>query len=415
MVKIVNFPLPRSISNGFGQRNGKGVPPPGKFRIKLYLELSQTRLPVKEKLVALLLAIAAILPGAIPAQPLSHVFQSGAEGYACFRIPAIVRTNQGILLAFAEGRKNNCGDSGDIDLVLKRSTDGGKSWSALSVVWDDSGNTCGNPAPVVDRRTGKIVLLSTWNLGADREPQIIDGASRDTRRVFVMHSSDDGKTWSAAREITPQVKQPDWTWYATGPVNGIQLRKGKYKNRLIIPCDHIEAGTKKYYSHTIHSDDGGTTWALGGTTPSDQVNESTVAELPGGKLLLNMRNYTSVRIRQTAWSRDGGATWSPLRGDTALIEPVCQASLLRYDAPGRKPFLAFSNPASQTSRVHMTVRISYDHGKTWMRKALVHEGPSAYSNLVVLPNGNLGLLFEGGAKSPYEGIAFQELLLSRFE
>lgn len=366
---------------------------------------------MKEKLFALLVGAMVVWQPGVLAQPLNHLFQSGAEGYACFRIPAIVATNKGTLLAFAEGRKNNCGDSGDIDLVLKRSNDGGKTWSALSVVWDDAGNTCGNPAPVVDRQTGKIVLLSTWNLGGDREPQIIDGTSRDTRRVFVMTSSDDGMTWSAAREITPQVKQPDWTWYATGPVNGIQVRKGKFKNRLIIPCDHIEAGTKKYFSHTIHSDNGGETWMLGGTTPADKVNESTVAELPGGKLLLNMRNYTSVRIRQTSLSRDGGATWSPLRGDTALIEPVCQASLLRYDYPGRRPFLAFSNPASQTSRTNMTVRISYDHGKTWKRKALVHQGPSAYSNLVVLPNGNLGLLFEGGVKSPYEGIAFRELSL----
>ena len=122
------------------------------------------------------------------AQELNHLFKAGEEGYGCFRIPAIVSTTQGTLLAFAEGRKNNCGDAGDIDLVLKRSLDGGKTWSRLSVVWNDAENTCGNPVPVVDQRTGKIILLSTWNLGTDHEGQIIAGKSKDTRRIFVMSS-----------------------------------------------------------------------------------------------------------------------------------------------------------------------------------------------------------------------------------
>ncbi len=361
-----------------------------------------------------LTAALVLLAASASAQPLTHLFKSGEEGYRCFRIPAIVATGKGTLLAFAEGRKNGCGDTGDIDLVVKRSSDGGKTWSALSVVWDDGANTCGNPAPVVDRKSGKVVLLSTWNLGTDREPQIIDGTSRDTRRVFVMSSSDDGRSWSAAREITAQVKKPGWTWYATGPVNGIQMRAGKHKGRLVIPCDHIEAGTKQYHSHVIYSDDGGRAWSLGGSTPSDQVNESTVAELPKGKLLLNMRNYTSVRIRQTSVSLDGGETWSALKGDETLIEPVCQGSLLWYDHEGRKPFLAFSNPASRESRARMTVRISEDEGRTWPLSVVVHDGPAAYSNLVVLPGGNLAILFEAGEKTPYEGIAFRELSFGDF-
>lgn len=346
----------------------------------------------------------------LPAQePHNYLYKSGGEGYKCFRIPAIVATPSGTLLAFAEGRKNNCGDAGDIDLVVKRSEDGGKSWSGLNVVWDDAGNTCGNPAPVVDRKSGKVFLLSTWNLGTDPESQIIDGTSKDTRRIFVLSSADDGRSWSAAKEITPDVKKPDWTWYATGPVNGIQVRSGKFRGRLIVPCDHIEAGTKKYFSHTIHSDDGGATWALGGTTPSDQVNECTVAELSRGRLLLNMRNYTSVRVRQTSMSRDGGESWSELKPDTTLIEPVCQASLIAIRRPLRKPVLAFSNPASAKSRTGMTVRLSYDQGKTWKRSQVLYAGPSAYSNLVELPNGNLACFFEAGVKSAYEGIAFQEV------
>jgi sialidase-1 len=349
------------------------------------------------------------------AQDTPQLYMAGDGGYNCFRIPAIITSAKGTLLAFAEARRSGCGDAGDIDLVVKRSIDGGKTWGAMNIVWDDGENTCGNPAPVLDRKTGNIILLSTWNLGTDHESQIINGTSKDSRRVFVLSSNDDGLNWSKAREITTDVKKPDWTWYATGPCNGIQIRSKKYRDRLVIPCDHIEAGTKKYYSHTIHSDDGGQTWKLGGTTPQDQVNECTVAELPGGNLLLNMRNYTNVRVRQNSTSKDGGETWSALNQDTTLIEPVCQASMIWYDHKSRKQFLAFSNPASQTSRTNMTVRFSDDQGKTWAKKFVLHEGPAAYSNLVVLPNGNLACLYEAGKLSAYEGIVFKELSFGKFQ
>ncbi len=342
------------------------------------------------------------------------LFKSGEGGYASYRIPAIVTTNQGALLAFAEARKNGGSDAGNIDLVMKRSGDGGKSWSKMQLIWDDADNTCGNPAPVVDRSTGNILLLATWNLGADHEKQIIEGTSQDTRRVFVLSSTDEGRSWSRAREITADVKRADWTWYATGPGNGIQMKSKKYKGRLVIPCDHIEADSKKYYSHSIHSDDGGLTWQLGGTTPTDMVNECTVAELPNGKLLLNMRNYNAARVRQTSTSSDGGETWSELVADSTLIEPVCQGSLVSF-VKGRSSMLAFSNPASQTSRSNMTVRLSYDQGKTWKEKKVLHEGPAAYSNLVVLPNGNLACLYEAGAKRPYESIVFQEVSFDDFK
>jgi sialidase-1 len=182
---------------------------------------------------------------------------------------------------------------------------------------------------VVDESTGTIYLLSTWNLGVDHESEIIDGVSKDTRRVFVMHSDDDGLSWSEALEITASVKAANWTWYATGPCHGIQLTMGSATGRLMVPCDHIEAGTKRYYSHTIYSDDHGRTWTLGGSTPRDQVNECTVAELPGGRLILNMRNYDrSQKTRKVAFSDDGGITWGDLRSDPTLIEPICQASML---------------------------------------------------------------------------------------
>jgi sialidase-1 len=214
---------------------------------------------------------------------LAFLFKSGDDGYHTFRIPAMAVTNRGTVLAFAEGRKNTRSDTGDIDLVLKRSTDGGKTWSKLQVVWDDGDHVCGNPAPVVDRKTGAIFLLMTRNLGTDHERQIIDQTSTDTRRIFVTQSTDDGVTWTTPAEITKDVKRDNWTWYATGPCQGIQIVHGKYKGRLVIPCDHNEAEAKKQFSHVIYSDDHGKTWKLGGTTSVDQLDECTVAEIADGK------------------------------------------------------------------------------------------------------------------------------------
>jgi len=344
-------------------------------------------------------------------EQLDYLFESGSEGYEYFRIPAIITTTKGTILAFAEGRKNGRSDTGDIDLVMKRSEDNGISWSELVVIWDDGENVCGNPAPVVDKMTGTIHLLSTWNLGEDHEREIIEGTSSDTRRVFVLNSADDGLTWSVPEEITQTVKLENWTWYATGPCHGIQLSRGAHKGRLLIPCDHIEAESKKYYSHTIYSDDHGKSWVLGGTTPQDQVNESTVAELPDGRVILNMRNYDrSQKSRKVAFSKDGGESWSDISADHTLIEPICQASLLMVGKEeDEKQTLLFSNPADENNRQNMTLRISWDEGSSWARSMVLHDGPAAYSDMTRLSNGNLGCFYEAGHSSPYEGIVFQEI------
>lgn len=343
------------------------------------------------------------------------VFVSGEEGYACFRIPAVISTSKGELIAFAEGRKNGCSDTGNIDLVMKRSADGGKSWSPIQLIWDDGENVCGNPAPVLDETTGVIHLLSTWNLGSDKESEIIAQTSEDTRHVYVLSSSDGGETWSEAREITATTKLPNWTWYATGPGSGIQASVGRHGGshdggtlveRMMVACDHIEAESKHYYSHVIYSDDHGQSWQLGGSTPNHQVNECEVVQLSDGNLMLNMRNYDrNVRRRQTAISKDGGLTWTDQKHDSTLIEPICQASLQSY-AHGEKELLLFSNPASEEKRIRMTVRASEDQGQSWKHSLLLHEGPSAYSDLVVMKDGLIGCLFEMGVESPYETISF---------
>ena len=342
---------------------------------------------------------------------LKYIFKSGSEGYNTFRIPSIITTDSGVVLAFAEGRKNSSSDSGDIDLVLKRSTDGGKTWSDLIVIRDDSTNVCGNPSPVIYRKTGKIFLLSTWNRGDDTESEIINMTSVDTRRVYVMNSIDEGLSWSKPIEITDKVKKPNWTWYATGPVHGIQIREGSKKGRMIIPCDHIEANTKKYYSHIIYSDDGGSSWNIGGTTPQDQVNECSVAEIGKGKLILNMRNYDRTQMnRKISISNDYGESWGDIYDDKALVEPICQASILRYSFKGSgRNDLLFINPADKNKRLNMTLRLSNDLGRTWTREFLLHKGPSAYSDITKLRNGNIGCLFEGGKNSPYEGIVYREV------
>jgi sialidase-1 len=325
----------------------------------------------------------------------SNIYRSGEYGYHTYRIPAVVVATNGTILAIAEGRKNGRGDSGDIDLVIRRSTDNGATWSPIEVLWNDESNTCGNPCPVVDEQTGMIWLLATHNLGADREPDIIAGKSRGTRTVWAMSSDDHGAKWSKPTEITNFVKRPSWTWYATGPGAGVQLRRGAHGGRLVIPCDHFEGDA--CYSHVFYSDDHGATWRLGGQTPNENVNECEVVELSDDRLVLNMRSFdAAVRARQTAISTDGGANWTDQRPDSILIEPRCQASIRRVRWPSKSDpgVILFSNPASMRARVRMTIRASFDDAQSWPAMAVLYEGPSAYSCLVALPNGQIGCLYE---------------------
>jgi sialidase-1 len=366
---------------------------------------------MKKYLVIVLMLLVSFMASSQVAQKnLSFLYKAGENGYACFRIPAIVATVKGTLLAFAEARKNGCGDAGNIDLVVKRSNDNGKTWSDMETVWDDSTNTCGNPVPIVDRKTGHIILLSTWNLGTDHEKDIIAGRSKDTRRVFVLSSKDDGLSWSTAKEITKDVKHPDWTWYATGPGSAIQLQKGKHKGRLIVSSNHVEdTAAKRNYVQAIYSDNHGKSWKLGGITQQDSMNESTIAELSDGRLMVNIRNASKKRIRNVAVSNDAGLSWSDVYPDSALIEPVCQANLISFTTDKIKYALAFSNPASTKARTAMTVRVSFDNGGTWPFQKLLYNGPSAYSNMVMMSNQVLACFYEAGYQKPYEGIVFEEL------
>jgi len=339
---------------------------------------------------------------AMPEPGQLDVFVSGQAGYHTYRIPSIVVTARGTVLAFCEGRKGGQGDAGDIDLLLKRSTDGGRTFSPQQVVWDDEKNTCGNPCAVVDRAMGTIWLLLTHNLGTDQEPRIVAGTSRGTRTVWVAKSTDDGRTWSRPREITERVKQPGWAWYATGPGAGIQLRDG----RLVVPCDYITSGGKQWGCHVIYSDDHGATWRLGGSA-GPKTNECEAGELGDGRLLLNMRNYNRQHFcRAVATSSDGGRTFSPVEYDETLVEPICQASIRRYCWPkdGKPGRILFSNPGDKNARKQLTIRLSNDDCASWAVSKVLWPGPAAYSCLAVLEDGTILCLYERGLKQPYEKI-----------
>jgi sialidase-1 len=343
---------------------------------------------------------AALAAGAAPDQ--IEVWRAGTGGYHSYRIPALLVTREGTLLAFCEGRRNSRSDAGDIDLLVKSSSDGGRTWSAQQVISDMGQDTIGNPCPVQERKSGRIWLPLTRNPGHLTEREIERDSTRGTRTVWMTSSSDDGKTWEPPRDITQSTKDPTWGWYATGPGNAIQLRGG----RLVVPCDHRRFGSQARHSHVIYSDDRGATWKLGGSAQPD-TNECAVVELNDGSLLLNMRSYAGKNRRAIARSSDGGLTWSDFRLDEALVEPVCQASFIRFD----RKHLLFSNPAS-SRRERMTVRVSKDEARTWSAGRVLHEGPAAYSSLAPLERGWIGCLYERGEKSSYDVITLARFTLA---
>lgn len=368
------------------------------------------------------------------------VFESGRDGYNIYRIPAIVKAANGDLLAFCEAREG--GDASEIDLVLKRSSDSGKTWQAQAIVQDDKDFrdlfdgtvppiSIGNPAPVVDRldpkHPGRVWLPFTL----------------ENDRVFVTYSDDHGKSWSTRREITSDVKRKEWGWYATGPVHSIQLLRGKHKGRLVVPADHRFVGTGQGRgiegAQAIVSDDHGATWRLGAIdeTYDDEMkaNETTVVELNDGRLYFNTRNQngTPRGTRGGAYSTDGGLTFD--RSSDALFKtfvpeplpfdpPVVQCALLRglsrLDGDDLDLIL-FSGPDDSgptgKGRSDLRLRFSTDETISWRDGPLIHIGPAAYSDMIRLGTNEFGVLFEAGdkTKSPYDRIDFVRFTLDELQ
>ncbi|MFF8424156.1 exo-alpha-sialidase [Streptomyces sp. NPDC016566] len=375
---------------------------------------------------ALTAAALLVLPHPAHAQPAADppefeqqiLFKAAQDpGYACFRIPAIVRTADGTLLAFAEGRVLNCGDAADIDLVVKRSTDGGRTWGPLQVVNEGAGDTHGNPAPIVDRDTGRIWLAETYNTGRK------DSASCSVpcdRSPHLQYSDDDGKTWSEPRDLSPEILPADWnSWYATGPVHGIQLTHGRYAGRLVFGVNtETWDGSRVSANHAalIVSDDHGGHWRIGATdtwpiaadgTFRQKPSELTLAERTDGSVLVSGREQdgTDLGHRTQAVSRDGGGSFAaPFRDLPDLYTPQVQGSMLRV---GDRILLAC--PADPDRRRTMTVRSSYDGGRTWDsvdRGTVVTTDWSGYSDLVRVDHDTVGLLYEGGAVDARDEIRF---------
>jgi sialidase-1 len=353
-------------------------------------------------------------------------FTSGTEGYDTYRIPAVVRAANGALVAFAEGRRDSAGDSGAIQTVSRTSRDGGCTWGALSVVTSNGNATAGNPTPVL-ARNGDLVLLTVHN-GLVSEKQIMSGeaSDQDTRRVFVQRSGDNGRTWSAPRDITADTKLPGWRWYATGPGHATLLRHGPHAGRIVVPANHsssppagsTDVGTEaKYYGgHDLYSDDNGRTWHIGFTDDrTDGVvaaNETTATELPDGTLYFSSRNQGSAAgHRVDGYSVDGGKTLvRPYQVQPSVSGTKVEGSVLQTTLPW---LVLYSGPADPATRTVMQLRLSTDRGHTWHPGRTLTTGPAAYSDLVQADPATVGLLYETGTAGPYETVVFQRIPLTQ--
>ena len=354
------------------------------------------------------------------------VFVGGQDGYACFRIPAMVTTLKGTLLAAADGRITNCHDiPNPLDLVLKRSTDNGKTWGPLQVIADYGKNTndtdlypayeLTNPVPRVAAGDAALLLdrtnLRVWVL-YDNGAFVRGKPHNRALKLELRYSDDDGVTWSPGIDVEAQNPglRPDGTDFMAAPGNGIQLLGGPHAGRLIFAA---YIWNKPFYSTVIYSDDHGEHWRRGGIS-AQGGGETQIAETKEGQLLVTIRNNTFPEkgVRFFNRSSDGGETWGkPVYqsvNQPALPDPKCQASLLRVNGN----LLALGNAADASSRVRMTLRLSKDGGETWPVRQVIYPGGSAYSALTVLSNSDLGMLVE---MDNYQRICFVRRSLEELE
>jgi len=351
--------------------------------------------------------------------PFVRVFTGGVDGYTCFRIPAIITTTKGTLIAMSDGRIGSCGDiPTPLDLVIKRSFDNGATWGPLQVVTDYGSNpsdvddypfygltnvtrvSAGDAALLLDRTNGRI-----WTLYDN------GGVVRGARKIKLemKYSDDDGETWSARIDVeaeNPGIR-PGTTEFLTGPGNGIQLTEGPHAGRLVFP---VYAYNNPSASQVIYSDDHGATWQHSANAVTNG-GEIQVAELPGGVLLASMRDngFPWSGVRTFATSGDGGVTWGVPYTNTvvppAIPDPACQGNIYRLTTTNdsNASRIIHANAGSPSSRVNMTLRISYDEGQTWPVSNQVYAAGSAYSSITKLANGDIGLLFE---KDPYGNLDY---------
>jgi sialidase-1 len=307
------------------------------------------------------------------------------DGYFRYRIPALVETEGDSILAFCEGRKRTGGDDDEIDILVKTSRDGGVTWSDQRIVVSEGTETCGNPCPISDRTTGVIWLLFCQN----------------NQRVFITSSDDDGESWPKPREITPEVKNPAWSFVGTGPCRGIQLHSG----RLIAPswCDETPGPVRwrptvmgaVQSSYVIYSDDHGATWQRGDMLTRDASDECAVVEPEEGSLYMNARSRQGRLARASAWSRDGGVSWSEIAYCREMPEPSCQGSMVRCDVDnGELESVILAHLSDPSERRQLNLRLSRDGCRSWPVTKILTEGPAGYSDLAVARDGSILCLYE---------------------
>jgi sialidase-1 len=358
------------------------------------------------------------------------VFVSGSEGHKSYRIPAIIKTPNGILLAFAEGRVKGSGDFGDINIVLKRSSDNGKTWSKPTTVVNYDSLQAGNPAPVYDATDPKFPkgrLFLFYNTGNNHENEVRKG--KGLREVWYKTSTDAGKTWSEGVNITSQVHRPyqpnaayrfieDWRSYANTPGHAIQFQSAKYKGQIFVAANHSAGEPQKqftdYAAHGFFTDDHGKTFRLSQTIDLAGSNEATATEISENGLMMNMRNQKGdIRQRIVAISKNGGETWDKTYFDPNLPDPVCEGSILSLGIKKGNHILAFCNAANTQNRDNLTLRISFDEGKSWSWTQVIEKSIdekakdyAAYSDIVKMDKNHLGVLYE---KNNYSQIVFKAI------
>lgn len=337
------------------------------------------------------------------------VFQNGKEGHACYRIPSIVRAKNGDLVAFAEARLENCSDATHtVRLVCKRSTDNGKTWLPLQIVArnliDGDEFAVQQNAPVVDsvHNTGRIVVL--YNKLENSEFEIADGIGQS--RIFCIFSDDHGKSWYGEKDISSEVHRSG-QWRVQRPTLGhaIQLRSGR-----LLFAGMLTDGERSVFesqNYLFWSDDLGQTWSMSEIIPHIGLNEATAVELENGDIMINSRAYQCGKpvgkraVTIARFAPDNNVKFETTYFDDGLPDPTIQASIIRYSSSdqveyGSKSRLLFTNPNNPNARYNLSVRLSYDDGKTWACRKTIEVGPSAYSDLVIQDNMQIGVLYERG-------------------
>lgn len=343
------------------------------------------------------------------------VFIGGREGVSCFRIPSLVTTTKGTLIAVCDARKSKCYDApNNIDIALKRSYDKGKTWTQTKFIANYPGEeAAGNVSLTVDRQTGTIWLFFNYMIPKEGFKPAMQQKFKTAedynnwRTIYIraMKSDDDGENWSEPVDFT-YLKKPFWDYLITAPGTGIQTRKG----RILIPSYSSRAKYSINSCQLIYSEDHGKSWNIGHSI-GEHTLEPQIVELEDGSVMMNMRQTKEKGRRLHAVSKDGGITWTNPVEENEQAEPLlgCQASFVRFtsknDGSNRSRIL-FSNPDCINERENLTVRLSYDEAVSWPVARILHKGPSAYSCMTVLPDRTIGILYEKGEKSSNEKITF---------